>query len=186
MRTNAKNTTKKVKAVLTLEECIGEAQKYQTRADFYNGSRVAYQTARDNGWLREVLSRLMCTQTNPSILAKTKKVKAVLTLEGCIGEAQKYQSRADFYNGSRAAYQTAKDNGWLPEVLSNLKDTSTTTKFRKELTLEECIIEAKKYHTSTELRRGSWPAFRSARDNGWLPEVRRFLISMSLKRLAHL
>ena len=94
----------KPKGYWNYETCLEEAQKYDTLSDFHKDNIHAYCVALTNGWIDEY-----------DWLKRKKRMKDFWNYDNCREEAQKYNSRCKFHDGSRQAYDVAKENGWLDE-----------------------------------------------------------------------
>ena len=87
------------------QTCYQEAKKYKSRNEFQKGCSSAYQVARQNDWL-----------DNYTWFTEKQKQKHNgywETYENNYNEAQKYNSRNEFYKGCNSAYNVARKNGWL-------------------------------------------------------------------------
>ena len=103
-----KKSKKKPNGYWTEEHCYEEAQKYTTRSDFYKYSGSAYAAALKNKWI-----------DNYVWLESSQKSKNQFNHDRCIEEAQKYSSMEEFQSKSKTAFETAQNNGWLDECVSN-------------------------------------------------------------------
>ena len=97
----------------TKEKCQERALLYKHRVDFKTGDGSAYTTAVAHGWLDEICSHM----TKPSPKRKWTK-------EECHKVALKYKTAKDFRQKDRSVYYTARANGWLEEISSQLVFTS--------------------------------------------------------------
>lgn len=101
------------------------------------------------------------------------------THEKCIEEGLKHNTRSDFMHNSKGAYDSAKRNGWLNQVYSNIK-----TFDRKDLNLywtkELCQTKALLCDTCTEFRKKYGGAYRSAKRHNWLNEMCQHMINKTI------
>jgi len=133
------------------EHCFEEAKKYQSRNEFHNKKKWAYNSARKHGWLDDY------TWFKPKGEKKWNR-------EACYAEAKKYKSRGDFGDKCPGAYDAARKNGWLDEYIW------LDTLWQKKWNQETCYAEARKYNSIIEFVRGSSGAYNVARENGWLED----------------
>jgi hypothetical protein len=101
----------KPKGYWSKENCKKEALKYKTRSEFYKGSRSAHNKSWKNGWMDEVCSHMI----------ELMKPSGYWDYDACKKEALKYNSRYEFYKGSRSAYASSRRNGWLDEFFPKTK-----------------------------------------------------------------
>lgn len=101
---------KKPHSYWTKERCAKEASLYKKRSHFSRGSSGAYNKAREKGWLVEICSHM------PEPKHGNWDDKAL-----CKIEADKYQNRSDFSNGSRSAYKSCLRNGWIDDLCVHME-----------------------------------------------------------------
>lgn len=143
------------------ETCYSEAKKYNSITDFRRFSGRAYQVSLINGWF-----------TDYSWLKRCHKTKGYWTREKCYDEAKSFISREEFANGSKSAYEVARQNGWLDEYTWFKKSRLSVPKgFWNR---ESCYLEAKRYKSKQEFHDGSIGAYQSAKRNGWLDDYTWF------------
>jgi glutamate formiminotransferase len=87
-----------------------EAEKYNTKAEFFKGSPSAYGVAYRKKWLDDVTSHMEQLKI-PSDYWTFDKVKK---------EAEKYNTKSDFYRGSSGAHRVAKQNNWFDDVTKHM------------------------------------------------------------------
>ena len=97
---------KKHKNYWTYDMVKQEAEKYNTRTEFDKGNTSAYQAAQKNNWLDDVTKHMVKKETNP---------KGYWTYDMVKQEAEKYNTRTEFWKGSSGAYTVASKNNWLDE-----------------------------------------------------------------------
>ncbi|TMI95344.1 MAG: hypothetical protein E6H08_06920 [Bacteroidetes bacterium] len=94
----------------TKEKCHQESKKYNTRNEFQEKSRGAYNKALKSGWLNEIGSHMTVV----------KKPNDYWTKERCHSEALKFETRSEFNKKSGSASNKAKKNGWYKEICSHM------------------------------------------------------------------
>ena len=94
----------------TIDRCTKEALKYNSRREFKQKSKKAWDITLKRGWLDIVCPHL------PAIYKK----KNYWTKDKCIEEALKYKSRIDFEKGSLSACLAARRNGWIDEICTHM------------------------------------------------------------------
>ena len=146
----------------TKEKVFEEAKKYQTKTEFRNGCRGAYDSAMRNGWYSEMnwIEHITCVKRN-------KKKTNFWTKEKVFEEAKKYKTRGEFGKCCSGAYNVAWKNGWLDEMTWFISPHKPNGYWTKERVFEE----AKKYQTRTEFSKSCFGAYENARQNGWLNEL---------------
>ena len=87
--------------------------------------------------------------------------------ENVFAEAKKYQTRGEFAKGCSKAYHVAWNNGWLSEMIW----FEEVHKPNGYWTKENVFVEARKYQTKSEFKKGCVSAYIVARKNGWLSEM---------------
>jgi hypothetical protein len=86
----------------------------------------------------------------------------------CANEALKYTKRIDFGKNSPTACKYARNNGWMNEICSHMKEIIKPNNYWD---YENCKCEALKYKSRGEFRAKSSGAYSSARLNNWLNEI---------------
>jgi hypothetical protein len=147
--------TRKPRGYWTLETCLVEALKYETRSAFQRGSSSCYLTSLRNKWVDRICGHML----------EGKKPNGYWTLELCQAEALKYESRAAFKRKAGSALNAAVANNWLDQICSHMKELVKPVGY---WTLDRCGAEAAKYKTRSEFQHGSTGAYQSAWHNGWL------------------
>ena len=93
------------------------------------------------------------------------------TKEKCHEAALKCETKFEFYTEYNTAYQTATHHGWLTDIGSHLK-VSTSVKFpSKYWTKAKCRKEALKYDTKFDFQSFSRKAYVAALRKGWLDDI---------------
>lgn len=100
---------KKMRNKLTLEKCVRESLKYNSRVELKNNNCSVYHKIIKMGWQNKCFSHM-------KILWCKKWDK-----ESCINEALKYSYRSHFERKSGSAYVAARINGWLNECCSHMQ-----------------------------------------------------------------
>ena len=129
----------------TKEKCAEDALKYVNKSEFHIKSSPAYNSAYKNDWLNEICSHMI------------SKYDKWTNKEICKQDALKYNTRYEYFVGSCSSWDSARRNGWLNEICSHM------IKLREQKghwTLENSIIEAKKYNKSSELKKNSSRAYK--------------------------
>jgi predicted GIY-YIG superfamily endonuclease len=96
-----------------------------------------------------------------------RKPSGFWTLTTCKRDARRFNKRSEWHAQSAVAFAKASKNGWLDICCKHMK---TLQKPRGYWTLEQCIIDAKKFRTRSEWERKSGSAYNKALKNGWLLE----------------
>lgn len=104
----------------TKEECMNEAQKYQFRKDFIKCSWSYYESARRNGYIKEICCNY-----------RQKWAGYWNDIERCRTEALKHSSRKMFRDNCASAHDSALRNGWLDEICLHM--------LRKGNKMKRCI-----------------------------------------------
>ena len=84
-----------------------ESKKYNNRSDFCEGCYLAYITAKNNGWLKE-MTWLKKTRNSPKGYWEDK--------EKVFKEARKYKYKSEFRHKAPSAYKSALLHHWLGEM----------------------------------------------------------------------
>jgi hypothetical protein len=134
------------------EAVAAEALKYETRNDFMQGSRSAYNAAH----------RLKIMD---AVTAHMRPGGIKWTPENLAEEAAKYSSRVEFQEQSRGAYLAARRYGIVDELTKHMR-RRTQRWFRDTIPQE-----AAKYSTRLAFARGTPGAYHAAADLGILDEV---------------
>lgn len=137
------------------ENVIEESKKYNSRFDFQRGCVSAYQSARKNGWLDEMT--WLVSQYAP---------KGYWTKDRVFEESRKYKTRTEFEKGKQRAYQIARTNKWLDEMVW-LQPKRKKIYWSKEKVFNEAL----KYVNSYEFSLKCSGAYHSAKKNGWTKEL---------------
>ncbi|WP_210499591.1 hypothetical protein [Vibrio crassostreae] len=88
----------------TLDECIKDAKKYETRRDWFVNSKDVYDCARDNLWLNA------CTPHMRRVSRVNPTLDEVLEMaEGC-------KNLNEFMTKHKAIYHFAARNNWLTKI----------------------------------------------------------------------
>jgi hypothetical protein len=92
---------RKPKSIWDRDTCYKEAQKYDTRTNFYKGNKTAYGYACKNNWLVDY--------------TWFKEIRHTWTYDECYNEALKYKTKKEFDNGSKNAYYASLKNNWIKD-----------------------------------------------------------------------
>jgi len=98
----------------TLERCKADALKYKTKAEWGKNS-LGYKMAREYGFTEECCSHMVSPE----------KPKGYWTLERCMEDARKYQTRGDWRRAklseTASGYNTAANKGWLDKCCRHME-----------------------------------------------------------------
>lgn len=97
---------KKNKGYWTLEKCVQEAKKYKSISEWQKKKGGSYLVAYKNKWIPE------CTKH----MIDSNKPNGYWTLDRCIEEAKKYNTRTKFRDGNQSAYVITIRNKWIDEI----------------------------------------------------------------------
>lgn len=143
----------------TKERVFEESHKYTNKKDFENKSKGAFLKAMNKGWLAEM------TWLKPLPLGPI----SIWTREAIIEESKKYTSRTEFAQNSPTAYQHACEDKTIFNEMPWIKEKKKPDGYWK--VKEHVIEEGKKYKNRKAFSEGSYSAWRSAKDNGWIDEI---------------
>lgn len=142
------------------ENIITESKKYNSVTEFQRKNSRAFDSARLNGWLDE-MDWLSKTTRKPAGYWKNKN--------NVFEESHKYNYRVEFCEGCYLAYITAKNNGWLGEMVWLKKSRNNKKGYWENK--ENVFREARKYKYKSDFHRNSPSAYASARLHHWLEEM---------------
>lgn len=142
------------------ENVITESKKYNSVTEFQRKNSRAFDSARLNGWLDE-MEWLSKTNRKPAGYWKNKN--------NVFEESHKYNYRVEFCEGCYLAYITAKNNGWLDEMVWLKKSRNNKKGYWENK--ENVFREARKYKYKSDFHRNSPSAYASARLHHWLEEM---------------
>lgn len=94
------------------ENVLNEAKKYTSRTEFKNKSNGAYCAAHRYGWFNEIY-----WLKNKNEKGSEHKKRRWKTKDDVIKESKKYTSRSEFNKKSRRAYEIARKNKWLDDMI---------------------------------------------------------------------
>jgi len=140
----------------TKEKCLIEAKKYKTKTEFIKNNRTAYNSTLNNGWLKECCKHM-------------KKQKIKWTKEKCLIEAKKYKTKSEFKKNSSNAYQAAHRNNWYIDITKHM---ILLKKPNNYWTLENCLIEVKKYKSYNDFKKNQLGAHDAITKNKWYNEFK--------------
>ena len=132
------------------ENVINEAKKYKSRGEFQKNNVGAYESARKNKWFDEMDWLEKPDERKPKGYWQNK--------ENVINESKNYKTRSEFKFLSQRAYESARRNGWLDEMIwlnnDNVKHPKGYWKNEKNI-----MYEAKKYSNKEEFKEKNLTAF---------------------------
>lgn len=136
-----------------------EALQYKTRSDFCCNSVTAYNKAVKNGWLEDISTHMEDGRTPNGYWTK----------ERCGKEANKYNTKSEFYRNSPAAYSAATENGWIDGLCDNMSAAKrrNRTCWTKESVQERALLYSGRY----EFKRNDLQAWKYACDNDLMDEI---------------
>lgn len=152
----------------TLEKLQIEAFKYKTRKEFAQNSYSAYNYARKNKLLDAICLHMLRSTSIKKQLQKTKSMPPKWTFDVLEAEAQKYTSRSDFANNSKAAYSAAKKAKLLDKICSHMEFKYKSNNY---WTKEKCQERALLYKTKSDFKRHDGSAYTTAVRKKWLNEI---------------
>lgn len=91
------------------------------------------------------------------------------TFDSCLEKARGCKTRTEFRKAHRHEYDAALRNDWLDEIAD---ECGMPVDSRFVYSLERCALEAMKYKTRGEFKRGSLAHYKACiRNRGWLDLV---------------
>lgn len=129
-----------------------EAKKYKTKTEFQQNASGAFSYAHKNHIINEITAHMQ----------KTRRWSAETILDA----AATCKSISEFHHNYGAAYNKAKILGILEDIRAIIPRER-----HQNWTKEECQVEALKYKTRNEFRKGSGSAYMAAHRKGWLNSV---------------
>lgn len=152
--------------IVTKEECIASALRYETRTDWFYGDKNNYAVAQRHSWLDECCAHMGPPKTNPN-----KNPIGYWTFERCLedfmaclaagGGAREWG--VDWPGGASFA---AHKNGWTEKIY----EAAGYEKKEEIWTLDACKQDALKYQTRADWDRANTSAYQKAYRKGWLDE----------------
>ena len=132
------------------EKCFEEGKKYKTRGEFQKNNVGAYESARKNKWFGEMDWFEKPKERKPRGYWQNK--------ENVINEARKYKTRSEFKFLSQRAYESARKNKWIDEMIWLNNDNGKHPKgyWKNE---KNIMHEAKKYSNKEEFKEKNLTAF---------------------------
>ena len=150
--------TRKPNGYWTKERCITTALGCTSYYDFQVNHPNVYQKARKSGWLEEI--RPLLPSRNPN---------GWWTKDRCAEEALKYEKRKYFEKGCRAAYGSARLNGWLDEICAHMP--KRVVRENGFWTMERLREAASIHETRVDFERENRAAYSAAVRLGVLDEI---------------
>ena len=124
----------------------------KTRAEFVERYRAPYKFMLKN--LPSELDRML-----------PRTVHEKWSLEGCIADAEKWNTEKEWRENSSGAYTAARKSGWLNECCADMQQVKRRNGL---LTLEFCKQDALRFETRGEWRTASPSVYQKAWQNDWL------------------
>ena len=133
------------------EHVIEESKKYSSRSEFKKKSNNAYDSARKNEWLNEMIWLDKNLKTHPKGYWKNR--------ENMMNEAKKYSTNEEFKKGNITAFLAAYKYGYIDDFhwISKKKQHK-----KGYWTYKHIENEALKYNTKTDFFKGNQTAYRAA------------------------
>lgn len=133
------------------ENVIEESKKYKTRTEFKKKSGNAYDSARLNRWLNDMVWLDNDAGKFPKGYWKNR--------DNMMKEAKKYSTKEEFQKGNLYAFLAAHKYGYIDEM-----DWMVRRKEHKNgyWTYDNIEKEALKYDTKTDFFKGNQTAYRAA------------------------
>ena len=97
----------------SLNHCLEEATKYETKSEWMRGHPLSHRNASQNGWLEQCSAHMR----------EIKKPDGYWTLSLCKKEAGKYSSKAEWRLSHKASYAKANKEGWIDECCEHMVPT---------------------------------------------------------------
>jgi hypothetical protein len=162
----------------TIELCMEDALKYNTKTKWKKNSKGAYTFALKNNCLNECCKHMKNNKpNNQSRDLLIKSTKGYWTLERCKEEALKYISRTEWQRSYSAS--VARRNGWVEECTKHMKPS---TKPQGYWTFERCKEEALKYTSRTEWQKNSPSSFAKSFLKKWTNDICSHMVSLKSRR----
>lgn len=143
----------------TRERVFEESHKYTNKKDFEVNANTAFQKAMQKGWIKEM------TWLKPLPLG----IISVWTRRNIIEESKKYTSKSEFAKKSPTAYHHACDDKTIFLEMPWLVEKKKPDGWWNDKT--RVMEEGKKYTSRTAFANGSYSAWRSAKQHGWIDEM---------------
>tara|TARA_R110001592_G_C13068215_1_gene741567 strand:+ start:277 stop:1332 length:1056 start_codon:yes stop_codon:yes gene_type:complete len=146
--------------VLTKEDCIANAKKYNGRWEWQKSEgKRHYNTAKVNKWLDECCEHMVSKQPPKSYWTKEK----------CIEVAKKYKYPSDFEKSDRPAHGACRRNGWYEECTAHMSFKIKPSGYWNNK--ERCIEVIKTCTSKQDLKKKSPSVTKAIIRNGWYNEL---------------
>jgi predicted GIY-YIG superfamily endonuclease len=144
--------------------------KYEDLNDFRTSEWNAYNAAKRNGWLPEI------------VLGLNRKHK-IWTFDELKKISEKYNKPVDFKQNDKQAYDAAVRRGWINDLTKNM-----TGGKGKSLSKDEIQKIAYEYSSRRAFELGNKGAYTQAQRKGWLSDVTKHMtyLGNQYKRLVYL
>jgi very-short-patch-repair endonuclease len=137
----------------TLEACLEEAKKYSGIKEWQIASAGSYNAAYAKGWLERC-----CSHMDRKLFIRNH-----WTLQRCIEDARKYQTKTQWANAKRSGYTIASKSGWLEQCTSHMNADMRKVGVQRIWTYEKCLELARSCSTRADFKRASGSAYQRAR-----------------------
>ncbi len=99
----------------TIEECIGDAKRFNCRREWRLKSRLVYTYAVKKGWLERCVAHMV-------------PLRPDWTLDQCRDDAKNHGSLTAWRDASPAAYRAARKYGWVSECAGHMPPARRTAR----------------------------------------------------------
>ena len=137
------------------EKTLEESKRYKTFGEFSSANPSAYQAAKKNKWVKEMVW-----------LTYDRMPNDYWTKERVVEESKQYTSRVEFEEKCPAGYSAALKNGWSRDLPLCYKRVPNHFYSKNQV-----FYESRKYHSRSEFKRKCSRAYVIARQNHWLDEM---------------
>lgn len=138
------------------DQCIKRAKEFENFSTFMRQSYDCYLLMKEKGWLDEVFKD-----------KQSHKPKDFWnSFQNCQNEALKYNTITQLKRGNKSCYTSIISNEW-DKILFPNKKLLDQKPFAYWNDKNNCLNEAKKYKTITELKKYSYGCYSSLRKHHW-------------------
>lgn len=143
------------------DTCFEEAKKYKYQTEFHKNCGGAFKVAWENDWLKDYT----WFGDGNKIYAEVKRKWNQTT---CYELALKCESRADMKNQSSAAYNVARENGWIDDYTWFSDGHKLFGEKKTIWTYDKCLEESKKYKSRSEFCHKCSGGYARSLEKGWI------------------
>ena len=138
----------------TMENCLADALKFNSIADWRKNSTAACSAAYAKGWQNVCHAHM----------ERKRNHNNYWTLETCRDSAKRFETRAEWAKENGGAYNAARAYGWLDECCSHMNRQLRPNGY---WTFDRCKEDALRFNTRREWMFGSASAYAISGRNGW-------------------